>query len=86
MHQRSASNTWFWVAVAAIAVAIALLLAPHPAGAPSAHFLAILPVLFVGLLAPLSLLSPLARDSAPCLSEAPIVPASFQRPPPCAIA
>lgn len=83
---RGRTSAWFWVAIAAMAVAILLALAPHHPGAPSADVLAILPVVFVGLLVPLSLLSPLAHESAPRLADAPVLPESFQRPPPFPLA
>lgn len=55
-------------------------------GADSGAWNAILPVLFVGLISPLSLLSP---RSVQCLSrtpDAPVLTALFQRPPPLQLA
>ena len=75
---------WFWIAIAAIAIALAALLVPHVSG-PSSHteWLATLPVLFIGLITPLSLLltllSVLSLGHTP---QAPALAASFQRPPP----
>ncbi len=76
-------RAWFWIAIAAIAIAVLVMLVPHghhAAGQPD--WLAMLPVYFVGLLLSLILL-PLApvlsRNHAP---EAPVLAASFQRPPP----
>lgn len=43
---------------------------------------AILPVLFVGLVAPLSLISPQSILSLGRAPSAPVLPCSFQRPPP----
>ena len=51
-------------------------------GAHSGEWMAVLPVFFIGLLAPLSLISP---RSTQCLGRppaAPALPSSFQRPPP----
>jgi hypothetical protein len=45
----------------------------------------LLPVLFVGLLSPLSLLSPRSSLSSGCAYPAPILPALFQRPPPASL-
>jgi hypothetical protein len=77
-HQRT------WLLIAAIAVGVALLLTLLPsAHADNANvWLVVLPVLFVGLLLPLSLLwliTFLNIDRAPA---SPVLPASFQRPPP----
>ena len=55
-------------------------------GADSGAWTAMLPVLFVGLVSPLNLLSP---KSVLCIGRspaAPALPASFQRPPPSQIA
>jgi len=51
-------------------------------GASSGAWTAILPVLFIGLVAPLSLISPRALRSLGRTASAPLLPVSFQRPPP----
>jgi hypothetical protein len=81
-HRRSL----FLVAAIAIGIALLLLLVPH--GQPGGHdqWLAILPLLFAGLISPLSLLSPLTRRYLAPTVDAPVLPASFQRPPPTALA
>jgi hypothetical protein len=72
-----------WILIAAIAIGFALLLMLVPHGhAGAADFVAILPLLLVGIISPLSLLSPLAYVYAGRVPEAPELPASFQRPPP----
>ena len=72
-----------WILIAAIAIGFALLLLLVPHGHPGAgDFVAILPLLFVGVISPLSLLSPLEFAYAGRVPEAPVVAASFQRPPP----
>ncbi|MGA8041443.1 MAG: hypothetical protein WCA37_01440 [Terracidiphilus sp.] len=76
-------RAWFWIAIAAIAIAILALLVLHGHHAGNQpDWLALLPVFFVGLLVPLTLLPllpVLSRDHTP---EAPTLAASFQRPPP----
>ena len=72
---------WVLIAVLAIGFALLLMLVPH-SHAGSADFAAILPLLFVGIISPLSLLSPLANAYAGRVPEAPELAASFQRPPP----
>jgi FtsH-binding integral membrane protein len=67
------------LALIAIAFAIVLMLIPH------AHDMdrgAVLPILFVGLISPLSLLSPLTYIYLGRTPDTPVLPASFQRPPP----
>ncbi len=77
-----------WVLVAAIAIltALVILLAPHDHSGDPGTWLAILPLLFVGIISPLSLHSPLAYFYLGCTPDAPALPASFQRPPPFTIA
>jgi hypothetical protein len=73
-----------WVLIAAIAIGIALvcvLVAQAPAG-DGGGWLAILPLLLVGIISPLSLFEPMASVYAGRTPDAPALPASFQRPPP----
>ena len=74
------------IGMLAIAFAIALMLIPHAHNVGDNAALAILPLLFAGLISPLSLLSPLAFTYQPRTPEAPVLPASFQRPPPFQLA
>jgi hypothetical protein len=76
-----------WVLIAAIAIGIALvcLLIPH-GHSGSADWLAILPLLFAGVISPLSLLSPLASEYVGREPAAPALPSRFQRPPPFRLA
>jgi len=74
------------VAVVAILTALALMLVPHGHSGDAGAWLAILPILMVGIISPLSLLSPLAYVYLGRTSNAPILPFSFQRPPPLTIA
>jgi hypothetical protein len=53
--------------------------------AASGAWTAILPVLFIGLVAPLSLISPRSVQSLGRTPSSPAVPCSFQRPPPVAL-
>jgi len=77
-----------WVPIAAIAIGIALLCllaAPaHPGH--GAEFAAILPLLLVGSISPLSLFAPLAIAYAGRRPDAPVLAARFQRPPPFPLA
>lgn len=77
-HQRA----WLLVAAIAIGIALVLLLVPHAHSGDAGGWLAILPVLFVGVISPLSLLSPLAYLFLGRTPDAPQLPSSFQRPPP----
>jgi hypothetical protein len=77
---------WIRIAAIAIGVALVLLLALHAYSGDSGGLVAILPLLFVGLISPLSLLSPLAFVYAGRTPDAPSLPARFQRPPPFTLA
>ena len=82
MKQRQDRRGWALVAAIAIGIALVCLLA---AGAHSGHgseFVAILPLLLVGLISPLSLFEPLAFAYAGRTASAPVLPVQFQRPPP----
>jgi len=86
MIQLQHRRTWLLVAFIAIGVALLLLLIPHGHQSGQDQWLAILPLLFVGLISPLSLLSPLTWLYIAPESDAPVLPASFQRPPPFSLA
>jgi hypothetical protein len=70
------------IAAFAIAFALLLLLVPHGNSGNAVDFVAILPLLLVGIISPLSLFAPLAFAYAGCVSQAPVLAPSFQRPPP----
>jgi hypothetical protein len=78
-----------WIVIAAVAmlISLVLLLLPHAhdAGAVTAWFL-LFPVLFIGVIEPVALLSRLAWVVAALVPCAPVPAASFQRPPPCQLA
>jgi len=77
-HQRA----WLLIAAIAIAAALVLMLVPHAHAGNETVWLAILPVLFVGLISPLSV-SPVPASFELCrASDAPALQPSFQRPPP----
>ncbi len=80
-HGWSRQSSWILIAALAIGFALLLLLVPHPHGV-AADFVAILPLLLVGILSPLSLLGPLAFVYAGRVPQAPVLVSSFQRPPP----
>jgi len=73
-----------WVVIAAIAIGIALvlMLAPLHHSGNGADFVAILPLLLVGIISPLSLFAQLAFEYAGRVPQAPALVPSFQRPPP----
>jgi len=73
-----------WILLAALAIGLALLflLIPHPHDANSGAFLALMPLLLVGIISPLSLLSPLTYAYLGRTPDAPALPSAFQRPPP----
>jgi hypothetical protein len=76
-------RAWLWVAAIAIGAALLLLLVLPAHSDHGAAWLAILPALcFMGVISPLSLLSPLAYMYAGRVPDAPCRPSSFQRPPP----
>lgn len=79
-------RAWLWIAAIAIVAAVVLLLVPHAHSASDGVLAFILPLLFVGVISPLSLLAPLVFLYICDAPQAPVRPASFQRPPPFSIA
>lgn len=81
-------RAWFWIAVAAITIALVALLVPHidAHGHLQPDWLALLPVFFVGLLVPFSLLPLVSVLSLGHTPGAPSLAPSFQRPPPFPLA
>jgi hypothetical protein len=82
MIQAQHRRSWFLIALIAIGVALLLLLAQPVHGGDHGAFAAILPILFVGIISPLSLLSPLAFFYLGRTPDAPALSVLFQRPPP----
>jgi hypothetical protein len=78
-------RTWLLIAVIAVSFALVLMLVPH-GHSGSADWLAILPLLFVGVISPLSLLASLAYEYTGRTPDAPVLPTRFQRPPPIRLA
>jgi len=70
------------LAVIAIAAALLCLLALHSPSGHSTDLVAILPLLFVAVISPLSLLPRMAFVYASRVPAAPALPVRFQRPPP----
>jgi hypothetical protein len=77
---------WVLVAAIAIGVALTLLLALNAHSGDAGGLAAILPLLLVGVISPLSLLAPLVFVYAGRVPDRPTLPASFQRPPPFTLA
>lgn len=86
MTQNPNRRAWLLVAVIAIGVALVLMLFPHVHPGSTGGWLAILPIFFVGVISPLSLLSPLAFVYLGRTPDAPARPSSYQRPPPLQLA
>ncbi|MGA2049966.1 MAG: hypothetical protein ABSG96_19880 [Terracidiphilus sp.] len=84
--QNRQQRGWVLIAVIAIGLAVLLMVAavlvPHTHSGNAADLVAILPLLLVGIISPLSLLSPLAFAYAGRVPQAPVMAAAFQRPPP----
>jgi hypothetical protein len=70
------------IAVIAIGVALVCLMIPQSHAGNSADWLAILPLLFVGIISPLSLIPRRAFAYVGRTPDAPSLPSRFQRPPP----
>ncbi len=78
---------WFWIAVAALAIAVIALMAPHAGNtADQPAWLGLLPVFFIGLIAPFGLLFLQAILCIERVPNAPTLAPSFQRPPPSQLA
>lgn len=77
-----------WVLIAAIAIGIVLvcLLVPHTQAGAGSDLVAILPLLLIGVISPLSLLAPLDHEYSGRTPDAPALPTLFQRPPPFRLA
>ena len=82
MMQNRQRREWILVAAIAIGVAVLCLVALHASSADAGVSAAILPLLFVGIISPLSLLSPMVCVYAGRTPDAPALPTLFQRPPP----
>lgn len=74
------------IAFLAICIALVCLLIPHPYSGNCPDWVAILPLLLVGVISPLSLFAPLAYEYVGHTPDAPVLPAIFQRPPPFQLA
>ena len=82
MFQNRQRRGWILIAAIAIGIALVCMLIPHGHSGASPDWFAILPILFLGVISPLSLLSPLAFVYVGRTPDAPALPSRFQRPPP----
>ena len=82
MKQRQHRRGWVLVAAIAIGIALLCLLAASAQSGHGGGWMAILPLLLVGLISPLSLFEPLAFAYVGRTPNAPALPVRFQRPPP----
>jgi hypothetical protein len=85
MIQNRHRRAWLLIAVIAISFALVLMLVPN-GHSGSADWVALLPLLFAGVISPLSLFAPLAYEYTGRTPDAPVLPALFQRPPPFTLA
>ncbi|HEY3705240.1 MAG TPA: hypothetical protein VGL22_09285 [Terracidiphilus sp.] len=76
------TRVWLMIASIAIVAALLLMLVPHGVPGHAADWLAILPVLFAGVLALPGPRKALASCDGADLPHAPVLPQLFQRPPP----
>jgi len=86
MNEIQHRRGWALIAAIAIVAALVFLLIPHGHTGDAGAWLAILPILFVGVISPLSLLPPLTAAYEGRTPDAPVLPAAFQRPPPFRLA
>jgi hypothetical protein len=82
MQRSQRQNEILLLAVIAIVAALFCLLVPHGPSGHGLDWVAILPLLFVGVISPLSLLPRMTYVYASRVPAAPALPARFQRPPP----
>jgi hypothetical protein len=86
MMQNRQRRGWVLIAAIAIGITILCLLVPHGHAGDGGNWLAILPLLVVGVISPLSLLAPLAYEYSGRVPVVPALPTLFQRPPPFRLA
>jgi uncharacterized membrane protein len=82
MNQLRQQRAWFWIAAIAVIAAVVLLMVPHANSAHAGHWLAMLPILFVGYISPLMLFISIMYLEFGYVPDAPQLPSTFQRPPP----
>lgn len=81
MMQLRQRRVWFLIAAAVLLAVIVLQLVPHAGSAHACDWLSILPVFFVGLISPLTLIT-VAHLNLGLAPDTPSLPSTFQRPPP----
>ena len=82
MNQSRQRRGFLLIAAIAIGIVLLCLLIPQGHSGNSADWLAILPLLFVGIISPLSLMPRMSVVAIGRRPDAPALPSRFQRPPP----
>jgi hypothetical protein len=82
MRSRNERRGFLLIAAIAIGVALLAMLVPHGLTGHGPDWLAILPILFLGIVSPLSLLPPMPFAYAGRAPQPPVLASLFQRPPP----
>jgi uncharacterized membrane protein len=82
MNKFCEQRAWFWIAAVAIVAAIILLMVPHANSGHAVDVIAILPLMFVGIISPLTLFVSIVRRELAQVPDAPQLPSTLQRPPP----
>jgi hypothetical protein len=85
MTQHRQRRAWLLIAAIAVGFALVCMLIPHDHSG-GVDWLAVLPLLFVGIISPLTLFAPLAYEYVGRAPDAPALPTLFQRPPPFQLA
>jgi hypothetical protein len=82
MNPFQQQRAWFWIAAIAVVAAIFLLMVPHAHSGHAGDLHAIVPLLVVGFISPLTLFVSVAYIEPGYVPDAPQLPSTLQRPPP----
>lgn len=86
MNRLGHRRAWLLVGLVAIVCMIFVLLIPQVHPAPGSQWIAIIPLIFLGLISGSALLLPQFSICIVHVPNAPALPAAFQRPPPVTFA